>query len=193
MRTVDDLCKVGVAGRRILVRCDLNVPLSSAEPPRVTDDGRIRASLPGLLPHYLGPLVREELQVLRRLTGEAGEVRRPYVVVLGGSKVSDKLGVISSLLPKVDQLLVGGGMCFTFLKAQGHEVGDSLLESDQVDNCRRFLADAGNKIVLPIDVVVSAEFSADAQTATVAATGIPTGKKGLDIGPETVATFASAL
>jgi phosphoglycerate kinase len=321
MRTVDDLCKVGVAGRRVLVRCDLNVPLTSDDPPVVADDGRIRASLPvlvqllnrgarvivaahlgrpkgapepkyslrpvadrlaallgspvefaldtvgesarlladglrdghllllenvrfhpgetakddaeraafaralaqltggeddggayvddafgavhrahasvydvaRLLPHYQGPLVRDELQVLRRLTGEAGEVQRPYVVVLGGSKVSDKLGVISSLLPKVDKLLVGGGMCFTFLKAQGHEVGDSLLESDQLDTCRQLLAEAGDKIVLPTDVVVSADISDDAETQTVPADAMPAGLKGLDIGPDSVARFAEAL
>ncbi|MDQ1721692.1 MAG: phosphoglycerate kinase, partial [Pseudonocardiales bacterium] len=146
-----------------------------------------------LLPHYQGPLVRDELQVLRRLTGEAGEVQRPYVVVLGGSKVSDKLGVISALLPKVDRLLVGGGMCFTFLKAQGHEVGDSLLEADQVQTCQRLLAEAGDKIVLPTDVVVSAEVSDDASVETVPADGIPAGLKGLDIGPDSVARFAEAL
>jgi phosphoglycerate kinase len=321
MRTVDDLIKVGVAGRRILVRCDLNVPLSKDEPAKVADDGRIRASLPvlvqlinrgarvivvahlgrpqgepdpkyslrpvadrlaallgspvefaldtvgesarlladglqdghllllenvrfnsgetakdeaeragfaralaqltggeddggayvddafgavhrahasvydvaRLLPHYCGTLVGEELGVLRRLTGEAGEVQRPYVVVLGGSKVSDKLGVISSLLPKVDKLLVGGGMCFTFLKAQGHEVGDSLLEQDQVETCRRLLDDAGDKIVLPTDVVVSADISDDASADTVPADAIPAGQKGLDIGPDSVARFTEAL
>jgi phosphoglycerate kinase len=321
MRTVDDLIKVGVAGRRILVRCDLNVPLSKEENPVVTDDGRIRASLPvlvellgqgarvivvahlgrpkgapepkyslrpvadrlaallgtpvgfaldtvgesarlladqlqngqllllenvrfnpgetakdeagraefaralaqltggedeggayvddafgavhrahasvydvaRLLPHYCGALVRDELDVLRRLTGEAGEVRRPYVVVLGGSKVSDKLGVISSLLPKVDRLLVGGGMCFTFLKAQGHEVGDSLLEAEQVQTCRELLAQAGDKIVLPSDIVISADISDDAETSVVPAEAIPAGQKGLDIGPDSVAAFAEAL
>ena len=112
-----------------------------------------------LLPHYCGDLVRDELDVLRRLTGEP---ERPYVVVLGGSKVSDKLAVIDSLLPKVDQLLVGGGMCFTFLAAQGHEVGDSLLEADQIETCARLLAEAGDKIVLPTDIVVAAEISDDA-------------------------------
>ena len=96
-----------------------------------------------LLPHYCGDLVRDELAVLSRLTGDSAA--RPYVVVLGGSKVSDKLAVIESLLPKVDRLLVGGGMCFTFLAAQGHEVGDSLLERDQIDTCRRFLDDAGRQ------------------------------------------------
>ena len=113
--------------------------------------------------------------MLEQLTGDA---KRPYVVVLGGSKVSDKLAVIESLLPKVDKLLVGGGMCFTFLKAQGHEVGDSLLEEDQVENCARFLAEDGDKIVLPSDIVVAAEISADATTQTVAADAIPAGPEG---------------
>jgi phosphoglycerate kinase len=321
MRTLDDLLKIGVKGRRVLVRSDLNVPLSKDEVPVVTDDGRIRASLPvlvkllekgakvivtahlgrpkgapedkyslrpvadrlaqllgrpvdfaldtvgssarlladgladgellllenvrfnpgetakseadraefaralalltggedeggayvddafgavhrahasvydvaRLLPHYCGDLVRDEVEVLKRLTGEAGEVERPYVVVLGGSKVSDKLAVIEALLPKVDRLLVGGGMCFTFLKAQGHEVGDSLLEADQVDVCRRLLADSGDKIVLPSDVVVSADIADDAVTQVVAADAIPAGQKGLDIGPESVKLFAEAL
>jgi phosphoglycerate kinase len=143
-----------------------------------------------LLPHYVGDLVRDELAVLTRLTGEP---ERPYVVVLGGSKVSDKLAVIESLLPKVDRLLVGGGMCFTFLAAQGHEVGDSLLEADQIENCKRFLDHAGDKIVLPTDIVVASELSADASTQTVAAARIPAGTKGLDIGPDSVAAFAEAL
>lgn len=315
MKTLDSLLKVGVAGRRILVRCDLNVPLADG---RVTDDGRIRASLPvltrlldhgarvivaahlgrpkgapdpayslrpvadrlaqllgrpvefaldtvgesarllaeqvgdgevlllenvrfnagetskddaqrlafaralaqltggeddggafvedafgavhrkhasvydvaTLLPHYTGDLVRDELAVLRQLTGDPA---RPYAVVLGGSKVSDKLAVISALLPKVDRLLVGGGMCFTFLAAQGHEVGDSLLESDQLETCRGFLRDASAKIVLPSDVVVATEITADAATQVVPATAIPAGTKGLDIGPETVRAFGAAL
>jgi phosphoglycerate kinase len=143
-----------------------------------------------LLPHYCGDLVRDEVAVLRELTGDP---KRPYVVVLGGSKVSDKLGVISSLLPKVDKLLVGGGMCFTFLKAQGHEVGDSLLEADQLDACRTLLAESGDKIVLPTDVVVAAEVTDDAEAQTVAADAIPPGTKGLDIGPRTVAAFAAEI
>jgi phosphoglycerate kinase len=140
------------------------------------------------LPAYLGGLVRAEVDVLRRLTEEPA---RPYVVVLGGSKVSDKLAVIKALLPKVDSLLVGGGMCFTFLAAQGHSVGDSLLESDQVENCARLLE--SGKIVLPSDVVVADDFSASANTRTVPATEIPDGWKGLDIGPESVAAFAGVL
>ncbi|HEY8300610.1 MAG TPA: phosphoglycerate kinase, partial [Jatrophihabitans sp.] len=143
-----------------------------------------------LLPAYCGDLVRDEVRVLEQLTGEA---KRPYVVVLGGSKVSDKLEVIESLLPKVDKLLVGGGMCFTFLAAQGHEVGGSLLEADQVDNCKRFLEESGDKIVLPSDIVVAADISDDAQTSTVAADAIPAGQKGLDVGPQTVAAFADVL
>jgi len=143
-----------------------------------------------LLPHYCGDLVREELAVLRRLTDDPD---RPYVVVLGGSKVSDKLAVIESLLPKVDRLLVGGGMCFTFLAAQGHGVGDSLLEEDQIDNCRRFLAESGDKIVLPSDIVVAESVSADAPTQIVPVDAIPSGGKGLDIGPESVRAFAEAL
>ncbi|MDT4939881.1 MAG: phosphoglycerate kinase [Pseudonocardiales bacterium] len=318
MKTLDDLIKHGVKGRRILVRSDLNVPVSPDTPHRVTDDGRIRASLPALtklldhgarvivaahlgrpkgapddayslrpvadrlaqllgrpvefaldtvgesarlmadqlgdgellllenvrfnpgetskddgersefarclalltggeddggafvedafgavhrkhasvydvaklLPHYCGDLVRDELQVLRELTGDP---KRPYAVVLGGSKVSDKLAVIEALLPKVDKLLVGGGMCFTFLAAQGHGVGDSLLESDQIDACRGFLADAPDKIVLPTDIIVAAEVSDDAPTQVVAADAIPSGGKGLDIGPESVRTFAAVL
>jgi len=144
--------------------------------------------VPKLLPHYAGGLVLRELEVLSKLTGDPA---RPYVVVLGGSKVSDKLAVIKALLPKVDALLVGGGMCFTFLKAQGHGVGDSLLEDDQLDNCRELLA--SGKIVLPSDIVVADRFAADADTRTVAGDAIPDGWKGLDIGPATVSAFADVV
>jgi phosphoglycerate kinase len=140
------------------------------------------------LPSAAGALVQQELGVLRRLTENP---ERPYVVVLGGSKVSDKLAVIERLLPNVDTLLVGGGMCFTFLAAQGHDVGGSLLEPDQVEACRRFL-DSG-KIVLPVDVVVAADIADDADTDVVAAEAIPADRKGLDIGPETVELFAGKL
>ena len=304
MKTLDDLIGEGVAGRTVLVRSDLNVPLDGD---RITDDGRIRASVPTIsalreagarvivtahlgrpkgapdpkyslapvvprlgellgtsvrlvqladgaptlhdgdvalvenirfdpretsknaeeraalaadlaaltrengafvsdgfgvvhrkqasvydvaqvLPAYAGSLVLSEVEVLRRLT-ESPE--RPYAVVLGGSKVSDKLAVIDALLPKVDSLLVGGGMCFTFLAAQGYGVGDSLLEREQIDNCRRLLE--SGKIVLPSDVVVADDFSAEAKTRTVAADAIPDGWKGLDIGPESVTAFAEVL
>jgi phosphoglycerate kinase len=315
VRTVDDLIKHGVAGRRVLVRSDLNVPLRDG---RVADAGRIRASLPvltklldrgarvivaahlgrpagepdpqyslrpvadrlaqllgrpvefaldtvgesarllacdlkdgellllenvrfnaaetskddrerhgfawrlamltggeddggafvedafgavhrkhasvydvaKLLPHYCGDLVRDELAVLRRLTDDA---QRPYVVVLGGAKVSDKLPVINALLPRVDTLLIGGGMCFTFLAAQGHEVGASLLETEQLDTCKGLLAEAGDKIVLPTDIVVAPEVSDTAATTTVAAGEMPADQRGLDIGPESVRLFADRL
>jgi phosphoglycerate kinase len=114
-------------------------------------------------------------------------------VVLGGAKVSDKLAVIDSLLPRVDRLLIGGGMCFTLLAAAGHEVGDSLLEADQLDTCKRLLSEAGDKLVLPTDIVVAHEISDDAQTRVVPADGIQAGDKGLDIGPESVRLFAGHL
>jgi phosphoglycerate kinase len=140
-----------------------------------------------------GYLVAAELEVLRTLTTDTP---RPYVVVLGGSKVSDKLGVITALLGRVDKLLVGGGMCFTFLAAQGHEVGGSLLESDQLDAVRGMLAEAaerGVELVLPTDVVVAQEVSAEAETKVVPADAIPDGWKGLDIGPDSVAAFSAAV
>ncbi len=311
MRSLDDLLSEGVAGRRVLVRTDLNVPLDKATG-SITDDGRIRASLPTLqalrdagarvvvaahlgrpkgapdpkfslrpvaarlgellgapvalaadvagddararvaeltdgglillenvrfeaaetskddaergeladrlagladlyvddafgavhrkhasvydvaqrLPHAAGRLVARELDILTRLTTDP---ERPYVVVLGGSKVSDKLAVIEALLPKVHRLLVGGGMCFTFLAAQGHGVGGSLLEADQVDTCSRLLAEAGNRIVLPVDVVCAPEFSADVETTVVPVEAIPDGQLGLDVGPRTVEVFGAEL
>jgi phosphoglycerate kinase len=140
------------------------------------------------LPHAAGELVRREVEVLQRLTGTPD---RPYVVVLGGSKVSDKLAVIENLLPTVDRLLVGGGMCFTFLAALGHDVGKSLLEADQVDACRALLE--SGKIVLPVDIVVAATVSADADTDVVAADAIPADLIGLDIGPDSVALFTAEL
>jgi len=309
VKNLDDLLKDGVAGRRVLVRSDLNVPLDGD---RITDDGRIRASLPVLdrlrdagarvvvcahlgrpkgapdprytlrpvatrlaellgapvrfatdtvgqdaqaavagladggvallenvrfepgetskdeaertalaaryaaladayvddafgavhrrhasvydvalvLPAYAGDLVLREVSVLREL---AGGPATPYVVVLGGAKVSEKLAVITALLPQVDSLLVGGGMCFTFLASQGHEVGGSLLEPEMVDTCRELLARAGDRIVLPADVVVAAEIAADAPTEIVPADAIPAGQKGLDVGPATVARFAEVI
>ena len=314
MRTLDDLLSDGVAGRRVLVRADLNVPLSD-DSGHITDDGRVRASLPTLtalrdagarvvvtahlgrpkgapdpafslapvaerlsellgspvaaaadvvgdsaratvdsladgdvallenlrfdpretskdaaergaladqlaallgpdgafvsdgfgvvhreqasvvdiarrLPAYAGQLVLHEVEVLRTLTGDPD---RPYIVVLGGSKVSDKLGVIAALLPKVDALLIGGGMCFTFLAAQGHPVGGSLLEADRLEDCRHLLDEAAGKLVLPRDVVVAQDVVADADTRTVPATELPEGWKGLDVGPDTVREFGDAV
>jgi phosphoglycerate kinase len=148
------------------------------------------------LPHYAGKLVLDEIEVLRKLAGggAAGtQPQQPYVVVLGGSKVSDKLAVIQALLPKVDRLLIGGGMCFTFLKAQNVEVGDSLLEADMVETCSQLLEEAGEKIILPSDIVAAKELDASAETSVVSAQEIPKGLKGLDIGPRTVATFADRL
>ncbi len=148
------------------------------------------------LPSAMGGLVATEIDVLRRLTVDP---ERPYVVVLGGSKVSDKLGVIDNLLEKADKLLIGGGMVFTFLKAQGHEVGKSLLEEDQLDICRRYLEEAaerGVEIVLPTDVVVDTAFPSgdrEPQPQVVAADAIPADALGLDIGPESGAAFAAAL
>ncbi len=140
------------------------------------------------LPCAAGPLVATEVDVLRRLTEDP---QRPYAVVLGGSKVSDKLKVVEALLPTVDRLLVGGGMCFTFLAAQGHDVGASLLEADQVDTCRAFLETG--KVVLPVDVVAATAFSADAEHAVVPADAIPPDRTGLDIGPASVRAFREAL
>jgi phosphoglycerate kinase len=140
------------------------------------------------LPRAAGDLVLRELEVLTALT-EAPQ--RPFVVVLGGSKVSDKLAVIESLLPQVDQILVGGGMCFTFLAAEGLEVGSSLLEADQVDACKQLLG--SGKITVPTDVVIAEKVSADGETKVVDADAIPSGWMGLDIGPRSVELFAERL
>jgi phosphoglycerate kinase len=149
--------------------------------------------VPQRLPHAAGDLVVTETDVLGRLTGDPD---RPYVVVLGGSKVSDKLGVIDNLIGAVDRLLIGGGMVFTFLKAQGHEVGKSLLEEDQLDAVRGYLEQAKSKgveIVLPVDVVAATEFSADADHDVVGVDAIPADRLGLDIGPESGKLFAAKI
>ncbi|MFB7027304.1 MULTISPECIES: phosphoglycerate kinase [unclassified Streptomyces] len=154
--------------------------------------------LPARLPHAAGYLIATEVGVLRKLTDD---VERPYVVALGGAKVSDKLGVIDHLLEKADRILIGGGMAYTFLKAQGHEVGISLLQEDQVPAVREYLARAkerGVEFVLPVDVLVSSEFpdlktKAPANPTTVAADAIPADEEGLDIGPETRKLYASKL
>ena len=145
------------------------------------------------LPHAAGGLVLAEMEAFSKVLDDP---ERPYVVVLGGSKVSDKLGVIDTLLGKVDRLLVGGGMCFTFLRAQGHEVGGSLLEEDQVDTVLGFIeraAETGVELVLPVDVVVAAEVAEDADTSVVPASRIPADMTGLDVGPETVELFRGKL
>jgi phosphoglycerate kinase len=148
------------------------------------------------LPHAMGGLVATEIDVLRRLTVDP---ERPYVVVLGGSKVSDKLGVIDNLLGKADKLLIGGGMVFTFLAAEGHEVGKSLLEEDQLDTCRDYLRrahEAGVELLLPTDVVVDTAFPSGDRTPepeVVLSSEIPADCLGLDIGPESAEHFAHAL
>ncbi len=309
MQTLDDLLAAGVAGRTVLVRSDLNVPLDGSV---ITDDGRIKASLPTLqalilggakvvvtahlgrpkgapeakyslapaaerlgellgstvplasdlvgpsahqtvaalapggiamlenvrfdaretskdpderaaladdlvavvgegaafvsdgfgvvhrkqasvyevakkLPHFAGYLVSAETAVLKKLTVDPD---RPYAVILGGSKVSDKLGVITSLLPRVDSLLIGGGMAFTFLAAKGLGVGASLLQEDQIEVCKNLLTENGDKIVLPTDVVIADAFSADAAVQIVSADAILDGWLGLDIGPDSAAAFS---
>jgi phosphoglycerate kinase len=145
------------------------------------------------LPHAMGGLVQTEVEVLKRLTES---VERPYAVVLGGAKVSDKLGVIANLLQSADRLLIGGGMAFTFLAAQGHEVGKSLLEADQIDVVSGYLAQAkerGVEIILPTDIVAAAAFSAEAEHSVVDADSIPADRIGLDIGPESAKAFAAKL
>ncbi|MBF8189563.1 phosphoglycerate kinase [Nonomuraea sp. K274] len=149
--------------------------------------------VPKLLPHAAGGLVVAEVEVLRTLTEKP---ERPYVVVLGGAKVSDKLGVIANLLTKVDRLLIGGGMTYTFLKAQGHEVGRSMLQEDQVDQVRGFIQDAaerGVELVLPVDVLAATHFDPGAEHEVVEATAIPADREGLDIGPRTRELFAAKL
>jgi phosphoglycerate kinase len=143
-----------------------------------------------LLPHYAGKLVAEELSVLERLTSST---RRPYAVVLGGSKVSDKLGVIEQLATKADSIVIGGGMCFTFLAAAGLPVGTSLLQTEMIDTCRRLLDEYADVLRLPVDFVVADKFAADSPSQLVAADAIPDGKMGLDIGPGSVIRFTTLL
>jgi phosphoglycerate kinase len=149
--------------------------------------------LPGLLPHAAGHLVQAEIAVLRRLTDQP---ERPYVVVLGGAKPSDKLAVISHLLDKADRLIIGGGMSYTFLAAQGYEVGRSLLEADQIASVKGVLEDAaarGVEIVLPVDLVGATGFAADAEHAVYPVTDFPADRESLDMGPRTRELFASKL
>ncbi|MGW1588870.1 phosphoglycerate kinase [Streptomyces sp. NPDC002386] len=154
--------------------------------------------LPARLPHYAGHLIATEVGVLKKLTED---VKRPYVVALGGAKVSDKLAVIDELLGKADRLLIGGGMAYTFLKAKGYEVGISLLQEDQVPAVTEYMERAekqGVELLLPLDVVVSREFpdlkaKAPTEHAVVAADSIPADQEGLDIGPRTRELYASKL
>ncbi|MFZ0077637.1 MAG: phosphoglycerate kinase [Trebonia sp.] len=149
--------------------------------------------LPALLPHAAGDLILAEVAVLKRLTEKPA---RPYVVILGGSKPSDKLGVIGNLLGVADRLLIGGGMSYTFLAALGYEVGNSLLEADQIETVRSVMAEAerrGVEIVLPTDLVVATHFAPDADSVVVPADAIPADREGVDIGPDTRALFAAKL
>jgi phosphoglycerate kinase len=149
--------------------------------------------LPKLLPHAAGTLVSAEVEVLKKLTQNP---ERPYGVVLGGAKVSDKLGVIENLLGKVDVLAIGGGMVFTFLKAQGKEIGTSLVETEMLDVVKGLIATAeknGVKLVLPSDIVVAPAFAADATPALVSADAIPADQMGLDIGPVSAAAFSAEI
>ncbi|MBU6532551.1 phosphoglycerate kinase [Streptomyces sp. NPDC057245] len=154
--------------------------------------------LPKRLPHYAGYLIATEVGVLKKLTDE---VKRPYVVALGGAKVSDKLAVIDELLGRADRILIGGGMAYTFLKAKGYEIGTSLLQEDQIPAVKEYIERAeksGVELVLPVDVVAGPEFpdlkaKAPAHPTTVAADAVPADQMGLDIGPETRKLYASKL
>jgi len=149
--------------------------------------------LPKLLPHVAGTLVAAEVEVLKKLTQNP---ERPYGVVLGGAKVSDKIGVISNLLSKVDVMAIGGGMVFTFLAAQGKEIGSSLVETDLIETVKGLIkqaADLGVNLVLPTDIVVAPKFAADSPATLVSADAIPTDQMGLDIGPDSAQAFAAAI
>ncbi len=146
-----------------------------------------------LLPSAMGGLVAAEVQVLKRLTEDPA---RPYAVVLGGAKVADKLAVIENLMKTADRLLIGGGMAFTFLAAEGYEVGSSLLDKDNIETCKGYLArakESGVEIVLPVDVIAATAFSADADHEVVPADGIPADRMGLDIGPKSAELYASKV
>ena len=149
--------------------------------------------LPKLLPHVAGTLVAAEVEVLKKLTQNP---ERPYGVVLGGAKVSDKIGVISNLLGKVDVMAIGGGMVFTFLAAQGKEIGTSLVETDLIETVKALIkqaSDAGVKLVLPTDILIAPKFAADAPATLVSSDAIPADQMGLDIGPDSAAAFAEAI
>ena len=142
------------------------------------------------LPAYAGKLVEKELDVLSTV---AKDPAHPYVVVLGGAKVSDKLGVIEALAEKADKIIIGGGMCYTFLAAQGHNVQKSLLQEDMVDTCKELIERFGDKLLLPVDVAAGAEFDKDTEKKVVGLDEIPEGWMGLDIGPETAKNYAEAI
>jgi phosphoglycerate kinase len=142
------------------------------------------------LPAAAGLLMEEEIDYLDKVLKDP---ERPFVAILGGAKVSDKLGVIESLLGTADSLLIGGAMCFTFFEAQGYEIGNSLVEDDYLEEAKRLMEEAGDRLVLPVDVVVAEAMEEDAESETVAVDGIPAGKIGLDIGPKTVDLFSEHI
>ncbi|MCQ9342808.1 phosphoglycerate kinase [Corynebacterium kozikiae] len=142
------------------------------------------------LPHYAGTLVQAEIEVLDKV---ASNPERPYAVVLGGAKVSDKLGVIEALAAKADKVIIGGGMCYTFLAAQGINVQESLLQEEQIEKCKALLEEFGDKLVLPVDLTAASGFAEDADTQIVAIDAIPEGWMSLDIGPESVSAYAEVL
>ncbi|BDP41600.1 phosphoglycerate kinase [Deinococcus aetherius] len=154
---------------------------------------RAHASVSGVaeyLPHAAGLLLQTEVEALTRLLENPA---RPYVVIIGGAKVSDKIKVIENLLPRVDRMLIGGGMAYTFIKSQGGRIGDSIHEDDQLGLARRLLDEYGEKIMLPVDVIAADRFAEDAQTQVVPSDAIPDGWQGLDAGPETVRAYTEAL
>lgn len=142
------------------------------------------------LPAFAGKLVQKEVETLAAV---AEKPEHPYVVVLGGAKVSDKLGVIEALADKADKVIIGGGMCYTLLAAKGYNVQNSLLQEDQIDNCKDLLKRFGDKLVLPVDLIAATEFNADAENKVVALDGIPEGWMSLDIGPESVKAFDEVI
>ncbi|MDO5097764.1 MAG: phosphoglycerate kinase [Corynebacterium sp.] len=142
------------------------------------------------LPHYAGGLVQKEIEVLKKMVENPA---RPYVVVLGGAKVSDKLGVIEALAEKADKVIIGGGMCYTFLAAQGIDVQESLLQEEQIEKCTELLEKFGDKLVLPVDLIAASGFAADAENKVVSLAEIPAGWMSLDVGPETVKKYAEVL
>ena len=197
----DDQERITLASRLAAVAAAATGAQGAAAGPLYVGDGfgavhRKHASvydLPRMMPHAAGELVLAEVEVLRRLTTDPA---RPYVLVLGGAKPSDKLGVIGNLLGQVDRLIIGGGMSYTFLAAQGHEVGNSLLEKAQIPHVARLLEEAsgrGVEIVLPVDIVAATHFAADAGHDVVPAGAIPADREGMDMGPATRALFAEKL
>jgi phosphoglycerate kinase len=196
----DDRERAALASKLASVAAAAMGPQTGREPLYVGDGfgavHRKHASvydLPQMMPHAAGDLVLAEVEVLRRLTTDPA---RPYVLVLGGAKPSDKLGVIGNLLGQVDRLIIGGGMSYTFLAAQGHEVGKSLLETAQIPHVARLLEEAasrGVEIVLPVDIVTASHFAADADRLVVPADAIPADREGMDMGPATRALFTQKL